>query len=826
MKNIKEVYQLLIQPRRLMDKIVTFLRFGHQKAIRNAIQRKWSGKVPQGVYWINEDPNDATALNLGEHGSKEWVVKRAYHSLLSGYGADRMHFDRTWKYIPALLLLIPLMNYSFTWAIESPLDVYPMVSTLWTALALTIMFAPMFSSQFVWRWLLPSKIATAEEERASLNIIERCLIRVPANENVPDDLKDSYRIGDIDAEGDSVVGQIVAADMETCGMEAQARETRIVFLMIGVIMLLAINIPDSFSVAGVGNKTTALIISVIALILYELSQPAPYSIRAQVMDKAAKQTATEYLRDSAGREYWQNIEAAKVEQQVNASKDNSPLFTFGTSTGVLAGRRDPFAPSEAGTPMCLSLNDLKTHVFASGASGTGKTSSAIRPIIKQWLVYKAGGLLVLDGKGLLADELSDAEGYTVLSPENCDYNAIEGMLPEQVADAFYALNAAKDSKDPTFDRNARTAILNAAMLLHESSGDYNIKSIFDLLTNEQERKKLATEGLENGSPMFITAAEWWLIEYPEYSDGLRGSILFTCKAWLDPIVQNRLLNRWNDCITGERIEDVLEGKLIGLSIPDAKYGEAGKAISMLAMRRLYQAAKLRGDNWKEQEGQTQVLLVADEVQNLVSKNDIEFTPIARSLGVTQFFATQNLDGLQQKIGKEETTQLLGNFSNIISFASRTKESDEWLSNRTGKIWRTVVERFNGFPDSRFSVNSIVHSATAKKTHATPEELYINRNENFGRVGHVAGSEDQLTLATQVHAFVKNLLGIPTVDQPDTKEPYADVQVMPSTIIDDDEIDSLLAKQGTAIAIFRRAGVVRRDVIQTQYMDSFGGSNNG
>jgi type IV secretory pathway TraG/TraD family ATPase VirD4 len=473
-------------------------------------------------------------------------------------------------------------------------------------------------------------------------------------------------------------------------------------------------------------------------------------------------------------------------------------------------------------PVCLSLEDLSMHLFVPGASGTGKTSSIIRPTIKQWLDLEAGGMLVLDGKGQLADELNGAAGYTVLSPESCDYNAIEGLLPEEVADTFFTLFANKgDGKDSVFDNNARSAIYYAGVLLHETEEPYTLTNIDRLLTDEEERRAIASKALEAGSKTAINAVDYWVREYAGYSDRIQSSILVTCKAWLSPVLQNRYLTRWNECTTGERIESVLQGAKFGLSLPDAKYGKAGAVMSMLAIRRLYQAAKLRGDQWRKQPGQTQVLFVADEVQNLASANDIEFIPIARSLGVTALWATQNIDGLE-RLGKDKMEQLLGNFSNILAFPSRTKKSDEWLSNRAGKVWRTVVERFNGFPDSRFSVDSITHSGTAKKTHSTPNEPYIRRNISFGRTGHIAGSEDQAIFNNIAHSSIKNLFGTPVADEPAIKEPYADVQIMPTKIVDEAEIDSLLAKRGTVLAIFRRAGVVRRDVIKTQHLQNFGG----
>jgi hypothetical protein len=357
MPNAATVYSRLLSIRKHFFNLVTFLIFGQQRAIRQAIIDKWGGAVPAGIYWRCEDPNDAAELGMGKHGSREWAAKRAFHALLSGYAADRLHFDRTFKYLPGLLLLIPLVSLSFRWAAQSPLDVYPLVSTLWNCFAVLLFFLPVLSSSFVWRWLLPSKIVSEEEENAALGILERCLLRVPSADNVPEDVADRYRVGDIDSEGDSVVGQIVATDMETCALHVQVLETCIVFALASLFLLVAVNLSGWLSLVGagvlllvsgflMGFSSTWLVCTVVVvpvavavtveifgsfdwdtcksillsgaaffLILYELKQPAPHQIRAKIMDKAAKQSATEYLRDSAGREYWQMIEEARQEQQ-------------------------------------------------------------------------------------------------------------------------------------------------------------------------------------------------------------------------------------------------------------------------------------------------------------------------------------------------------------------------------------------------------------------------------------------------------------------------------------------------------------------------------
>ena len=74
--NVGTVYQNLKSPKKIIHAIAYFLRFGKQAAIRKAIKTKWSGSMPEGVYWINDDPNDANRMDMGEYGSNEWKVKR------------------------------------------------------------------------------------------------------------------------------------------------------------------------------------------------------------------------------------------------------------------------------------------------------------------------------------------------------------------------------------------------------------------------------------------------------------------------------------------------------------------------------------------------------------------------------------------------------------------------------------------------------------------------------------------------------------------------------------------------------------------------------
>lgn len=182
-----------------------------------------------------------------------------------------------------------------------------------------------------------------------------------------------------------------------------------------------------------------------------------------MLDQAVRESGTELLIDKAGRAHFQHLEEARLTQIQNAKQDKSPFIHLGTSTGLLAQRRDPLAPTEAGLPFGLSVTDLATHIGVLGASGTGKTSGVIRPLTKQWIEDDLGGLLVLDGKGALPLEFKDIDGYQLISPAHGAFNPISGMTPDALADVL------PDVFDDAFWRDSARLMLRMAAIFGPSA---------------------------------------------------------------------------------------------------------------------------------------------------------------------------------------------------------------------------------------------------------------------------------------------------------------------------------------------------------------------
>ncbi len=228
-----------------------------------------------------------------------------------------------------------------------------------------------------------------------------------------------------------------------------------------------------------------VIILYACLFFYELTLPSPLVQRGAMLEDAVKDVATEHLIDAAGREYFRSIEQSKLAQIDNASKDKTPFFKLGGTKALLTERRDPFAPTEKGQIFGLTLKDLTTHALILGATGTGKTSGVIRPLINQILEKTDAGIVILDGKGTLPSEFN-FDDYFVITPHGDSFNPIHGMKPDAVAETIKNLFAT-DDKDKFWSDAASICIRNAAMLLYHSTESYTIRNILKLSVDTEFR---------------------------------------------------------------------------------------------------------------------------------------------------------------------------------------------------------------------------------------------------------------------------------------------------------------------------------------------------
>ncbi|PPS34083.1 hypothetical protein BVY11_05955 [Pseudomonas amygdali pv. morsprunorum] len=151
--------------------------------------------------------------------------------------------------------------------------------------------------------------------------------------------------------------------------------------------------------------------------------------------------------------------------------------------------------------------------------------------------------------------------------------------------------------------------------------------------------------------------------------------------------------------------------------------------------------------------------------------------------------------------------MLGNLASIIALAPRTDDSNNYVSKRGGHVWKASTQSFQGLPDSASDLGLYANSGTDQAMQSTT----LNRQSRFGapRLSYAIGLWHR-----QWTPKAMNWLNGMVVPDDSTQAPQRpSLQLELSPLIQPDEIDTLLAIPGTAIAIINRGRIQRRDVIR-------------
>lgn len=840
-----------------------------QKQIRKAVKTKYKDGELSNCYWTIKTDEENKGLSSDKD---EKIVQRFFYSLVGYFLGHRCHVKRNIILTPILFIYTAILFISFALSVDY--NQKYLIGGLILFSGVVFLLSSTFFSGIIASIFLPN-VAVRQDEINEINdVIKRCIVR-DISDDCPNDLKDRKRLLIVDANGESVSGQILANDLEFSAFRNEFNTTKLLFMFTGIAFLFPIFavlnplllvvlywcgltlvlikaktllsnlnfitrlliftflyvlipsflagsffsvdlIPNGDIISSSSGVIFGGIIFLLSIILFT-SSPSPLIIRAYLLSKAVKENGTELLIDKLGKSYFVNIEKAKLDQINNAKKDNSPFISLGKSTGLLFERRDPFSPTEKDVELGLTIKDLSMHLFTLGASGTGKTYSVIRPVAKKWVDLNYGGMAVLDSKGVLPKEINEycspESDYLLISPDSEPFNPLLNMTADSISDVFGDICGGKDG-DPFWTNSARIHIRNMASLLIENDEIINFPKLAKVLASTTEEiieKVNELKSKHDSNNNYINGIiNYWLVEYGLMDEKTKSNINATVRSWIGNVTNHKKLVEWVDTEHNKiDIEDTFTGSKIGLLVDDKLYGKGAEVITAFCLRRLYDYAKRRGDNW-EKKGEKPVLLVADEVQSILTSGDVENSAIARSLGLYLVLATQNIDGIYNRLGAEQGEQLLGNFANIIAFNCKSDKSNEFLSHRVGAIYKSEVSMYFGLPDTQTEVNLYANSGTDRMVN----NIGVFRRGRIlkPRLAYSFGIFDKNLLDASTNS-IEQLIDAEKSDEKNKKDiRYPNLGFNLVDLIASNEINTLLAKPRTAIAIFNRANVVRRDVL--------------
>lgn len=626
-----------------------------------------------------------------------------------------------------------------------------------------------------------------EDAAAATALVRRvCLREVP--DKTPADLADPWRNGWMTADGRPLAAEIGEFDLRSTELIGRCRWVVWASVAVGLILV------------GISRLGLFALFAIFVIAIFKaLRDPAPSAIRARLLDVAAAGTGEGPAWAIAGASRWSaRIEEARAQQLSIAIADASPLFTFGIATGLLAARGDHFAPS-AGLPMALSLTDLMQHLLVLGGTGSGKTAGVLRPLCKQLGGIEGVGLVVLDGKGALPGEVRKfIPDLTVIDPATRKMSLVEGLTPTEVVTIIADRLGTSEGKSKFFEDSAAGLMRHAAVLV--KAGDEANWSLERIWRVANDGPRELVEIVDATVPQIADAITFFEREWRQLDDEVRSSILATARAWYTTITGHPDTLQWAQTRAGQSDIDLtaaLKGKRVGLLAPAHRYGEAGPVVLALLKARIFAAIRDRADKGMA-EGETPVVLVMDEAQEVITRQDALMLGIARSLSLAIVASTQTVEGVEARLGQAEAAQFLTLFGSVIALQNRSAATTRVVASRFGASFRPTLDAVPGVPTVR---DAVAAQRAAGRIAAARTQPHVAATIGFGQGGRM---RDFYQAINPFQLFRATLQG--QQDRPHSR-------VQPAPLVFAEEISELVVEPDTALAIFTRARVPRRDVVK-------------
>jgi hypothetical protein len=641
------------------------------------------------------------------------------------------------------------------------------------------------------RYLLPELIPEDQFKRhkatASALVRRVCLRTVPAG--TPPDLADPWRHGWLTADGRPVAAEIAEFDLRSTALVDRTRSCLTIAIALGLSL---------FALTPIG------IVVFIVFLLIALSKAAtdyhPLGIRGRWLDAAAAGSAEGAAWSVAGGSSWAaRLENARTLQMTEAANDTSPMLVLGTALGLMAARGDPLAPS-VGLDMGLSLNDLTQHLLVFGGTGAGKTAGVLRPLARQIGTLQSVGLVVLDGKGSLPGEVAKfVPEMTIIDPSGRAMSLVEGLSPTEIVATVADILGGAAGKDRFFEESAAALMRFAAVLAkHDGGGSWSLAGIWTIAREGPSADLIENADLTNAE--LREAVGFFTKDWPKVEPEVKSSILATLRAWYTTITGHPDTLKWAETAANRSDADLtlpLRGGRIGILAPAHRYGPAGPVVMALLKARIFAAIRDRADRGMG-EGETPVVLIVDEAQEVVTKQDALMLGIGRSLRLAIVAATQTVEGIEAKLGAPDAAQYLTLFGSVIALQNRSGRTAQAMAERFGAAFRPVLESVPGVPTVR---GAVVAQRASGRLAAIRTQPGIALTLGFGQGGRF---RDLLGAINPFQLFGKTLQG--QQDRPSSR-------IGAAPLLHAEELTELTVEPNTALAILTRARVPRRDIIK-------------
>ncbi|WP_443096646.1 hypothetical protein ACTT2I_10445 [Stenotrophomonas sp. PUT21] len=333
---------------------------------------------------------------------------------------------------------------------------------------------------------------------------------------------------------------------------------------------------------------------------------------------------------------------------------------------------------------------------------------------------------------------------------------------------------------------------------------------------ESARETIHPDLLISGS-LLQMSFEFVLKRWPTYPAETRGSFMANVDRRITPLMRGKYLVDsagvpWHSIERGQvNVSDVLKGVSLGVNVPDTRHGTAGILVQNLIAQRLNNGIKLRNEvpeeEWRAR-GELPVILIKDECQNLIGREDQIILPICRQTKMACFYATQNVDGIRVKLPGDSADQFLGSFQNY-ALGRTTPTSYKYAESRFGVEEMTTYKQKAVGLDYAGGIEMAMDNALFDPDHPNAAGMKQLRRAGAGRL--IATHVDPVTKTRWVGQKQKGVKATKDIEVPASGHREA------QPLFTQAEFTGLLNQQGRFILWFNRAGVRRSDICKTPYL---------
>jgi hypothetical protein len=362
----------------------------------------------------------------------------------------------------------------------------------------------------------------------------------------------------------------------------------------------------------------------------------------------------------------------------------------------------------AGHILELSPNDLTRHVLGLGATGCGKTTALINPLLHQAIASHAGeagrkpGVLVLDPKEddtqdkvqCYASEAGRLEDVITLSMRGDSYYGFFANLHrlDQV-DEFtrrVLYGSEEMGSQNAYWTESRFGLVNSALTVLLAGGEaltfdrvaeflrawFYTQDAVEVKESLRFVERLLRVGqLHPGTrrrlQLALVDAQNWKALDQRTRELLKSSMSNAMRSLLSPAARDLFdeskARRFNPA-------DVLSGKIMVASLNAVSHPHLASLLFKALKRDYYEAVLSRVHADPERDRLCGLIL--DELPLSVTPEDVEALALLRSKGGFVVACAQGINGLDEALGGRRRSALLANFNSILYFSSREDQTDE------------------------------------------------------------------------------------------------------------------------------------------------------